>query len=70
MNKTSRTTMAFVLAGAILASALMQQFTPNDSWLAFIGWVVFFVAIQSPFLFIQSTRDGCMAWLARLRKED
>jgi hypothetical protein len=70
MNKTSRTliTVAIVLAGAIFASALMLKFTPNDSWLAFIGWVVFFVAIKSPFLFIQSSQVGCTAWLARFRK--
>jgi hypothetical protein len=70
LNKTSRTliTVAIVLAGAMLASALMLKFTPNDSWLAFIGWIIFFVAIQSPFLFIRSARDGCTAWLARFRK--
>jgi len=70
MNKTSRTliTVAIVSAGAVLASALMLKFTPNDSWLVFIGWAVFFVAIQAPFLFIQSTQDGCTAWLTRLRR--
>ncbi|MFN0139755.1 MAG: hypothetical protein ACKVQW_06675 [Pyrinomonadaceae bacterium] len=70
MNKTSRTiiTLAVVLAGSMLASALMLKFTPNDSWLAFAGWMILFVAIQSPFLFIQSAQDGCTAWLARFRK--
>ena len=70
MNKTSRTiiTLAVVLAGAMLASALMLKFTPNDSWLAFIGWIVFFVAIQVPFLFVRSAQDGCMAWLNRFQR--
>ena len=70
MNKTSRTiiTVAIVLTGAVLASALMLKFTPNDSWLAFAGWIIFFVAIQSPFLLIQSAQDGCTAWLTRFRK--
>lgn len=70
MDKISRTliTAAIVLAGAMLASALMLQFTPNDSWLAFIGWMIFFVALQFPFLFIQSFQDSCTAWLARFRK--
>lgn len=70
MNNLTRTliTVAIVLAGAALASALILKFTPNESWLAFIGWIIFFVAIQVPFLFIQSSQDGCMAWLARFRK--
>jgi hypothetical protein len=70
LNKTSRTliTVVIVLAGAMLASALMLKFTPDGSWPAFIGWIIFFVAIQSPFLFIQSAQASCTAWLARFRK--
>lgn len=70
MNKTGRTlfTLAIVLAGAVLASAIMLKFTPNDSWLAFIGWVIFFVAIQTPFLFTRSSQANCMAWLTRFLK--
>jgi len=70
MNKTSQTliTIAIVLAGAMLASAVMVKFTPNASWLAFIGWTIFFVALQAPFLFIQSAQNSCMAWLVRFRK--
>jgi len=59
--------IASVLAGAMLASTLMLQFTSNDSWLAFVGWVIFFVSIQAPFLLMQSSREyGCTAWLGRL----
>jgi len=61
-------TIAIVLAGALLASAVMLKFTPNASWLAFIGWTIFFVALQAPFLFIQSAQNTCMAWLVRFRK--
>jgi hypothetical protein len=70
VNKTGRTliTGAIVLAGALLASAVMVRFTPNASWLAFTGWTIFFVALQGPFLFIQSAQSTCMAWLVRFRK--
>lgn len=70
MNKTSRTpiTVAVILAGAMAASAVMVKFTPDASWLAFIGWTVFFVAIQAPFLFLESVQNSCMAWLVRFRK--
>ncbi len=60
---------ALALTGAVLASALMLKFTANGSWLAFIGWVIFFVAIQSPmFIGAPSSQGSCAAWLARLRK--
>jgi hypothetical protein len=70
MNKTGRTliTIVIVLTGALLASAVMLKFTPNASWMAFIGWTFFFVALQAPFVFIQSAQNTCMAWLARFRK--
>ena len=60
--------LAIVLAGALLASAVMVKFTPDASWLAFVGWTIFFVALQAPFLFIQSAQNSCMAWLVRFRK--
>jgi hypothetical protein len=70
MNKTSRTLIiiAIVSAGALLASAVMVKFTPNASWLAFVGWTIFFVALQAPFLFLESAQNTCMAWLVRFRK--
>ena len=70
MNKTGRTaiTLACVFAGALLASAVMVRFTPNASWLAFAGWGIFFVALQAPFLFIESAQRTCTAWLVRFRK--
>ncbi|MDQ3750802.1 MAG: hypothetical protein M3367_17555 [Acidobacteriota bacterium] len=70
MNKTSRTliTVAIVLTGALLASVVMVKFTPDASWLAFVGWTVFFVSLQAPFLFLESAQNTCMAWLVRFRK--
>lgn len=71
MNKTSRTliTLAIVLAGALFASALMLKLSPNSSWLAFVGWSVFFAALQLPWLWVTpSAQSSCTAWLARFRK--
>lgn len=71
MNKTGRTlvTFALTLAGALLASALMLKFSSNSSWLAFVGWAIFFVALQLPWLWVTpSAQSGCTAWLARFRK--
>lgn len=71
MNKTGRLLMSFtiVLASALLASALMLKFSPQSSWLAFAGWVVFFLSLQLPWLWIKpSAQTRCTAWLTRLRK--
>jgi hypothetical protein len=71
MNKAGRTliTFAIVLAGALFASALMLQLSPNSSWLAYLGWAIFFVALQLPWLFVTpSAQSSCTAWLARFRR--
>jgi hypothetical protein len=71
MNKSDRTliSIAIVLAGALFASALMLKLSPNSSWLAFVGWAIFFVALQLPWLLVTpSARSGCTAWLTRFRK--
>jgi hypothetical protein len=71
MNKTSRTliTLAIILAGALMASALMLKLSPNSSWLAFVGWAIFFAALQLPWLLVTpSAQSSCTAWLARFRK--
>ncbi len=63
-------TVALASAAALLASALMLKFTPNDSWAAFVGWTIFFLAIQSPmFLAAQTSRGSCTAWLTRHRNK-
>ena len=71
MYKTSRMLITFgiVLAGALLASALMVKLSPNSSWLAFVGWAIFFAALQLPWLLVTpSAQSSCTAWLARFRK--
>jgi hypothetical protein len=71
MNKTTRSLITFVivLAGALLASAIMLKLSPNSSWLAFVGWAIFFVALQLPWLLVTpSAQSSCTAWLARFRK--
>ena len=72
MNKTSRTviTVAIVLAGALLASALMLKLSPNSSWLAFVGWAIFFAALQLPWLLVTpSAQSSCTAWWLVSEKE-
>ncbi len=71
MNKTSRAliTLAIILAGALFASAVMLRVSPNSSWLAVIGWAIFFAVLQLPWLlFTPSAQSSCTAWLARFRK--
>jgi hypothetical protein len=71
MNKRTRMllSLAIVLAGALFASALMLKFSPNSSWLAFVGWLIFFSGLQLPWLVLTpSTQNRCTAWLARFRK--
>ena len=71
MNKAGRMLITFtiVLAGALFASALMLKLSPNSSWLALVGWAIFFVALQLPWLWVpRSAQNSCTAWLARFRK--
>jgi len=71
MNKTSRKiiTFAIVLASALFASALMLKLSPNSSWLAYVGWAMFFAALQLPWLLVTpSVQSSCTAWLARFLK--
>ncbi len=64
-------TIAFIIAAALLASAVMLRFTPNDSWLAFSGWVIFYLAIQMPlFLYTAKSQESCTAWLSRLSRKE
>jgi len=76
MNKTNRTlvTLVFVAAASLLASALMQKFSPNNSWLAFVGWAIFFASIQVPILMAtqssQTVQGSCTAWLTRFQNKE
>jgi uncharacterized membrane protein len=70
MNKTTR---MLILAGIILASSafaslLIQIFTTKKSWLAFVGWMIFFASSQAPALLVsRSSERACSGWLNRLR---
>ena len=73
MSKTFKRiiSVVFILAATLLASALMITFTLNDSWLAFVGWTIFFLAIQSPiFLLSQNWQVNCTTWLTRLWRQN
>jgi hypothetical protein len=49
----------------------MLKVTPNDSWLAFAGWVIFYLSIQVPFfLYTQKTQENCTTWLSRLMRKE
>ncbi len=61
---------SIISAGALLAAAIMQKFTPNQSWAAFAGWVIFFIAIQMPWLLVpQNKYDSCTNWFNRFKKK-
>ncbi len=63
--------ITLALAAALVASAVMLQVTPNSSWMAFTGWVIFFLSIQAPlFLYNQKSQESCTAWISRLIKKE
>jgi hypothetical protein len=71
MNRTGRmfVNAALILAGSVLAALLVKKLTPNVSWAAFVGWVIFFFAVQSPFLLAsEESQRSCTAWLSRRRR--
>jgi len=73
MKKTSPNIIiiALTLAASLVAAALMLQVTANSSWLAFIGWVIFYLSIQVPlFLYTQKSQESCTAWVSRLMKRE
>ena len=73
MNKTSRNIIIISLAlvAAMIASAVMLKFTSNGSWLAFIGWAIFYFSLQVPYLlYTQKSQESCTAWFSRLIKKD
>lgn len=59
-------TFAIVVLGALLASAIMVQLSSGSSVLAFIGWTIFFVSLQLPWIWI-SNSSNCMSWISRVR---
>lgn len=71
MNKTSKILyIALILAGVLIASSIMMAVTPQQSILAFIGWVFFFAAITFPtFILAGNTNADCTARLQRIFKK-
>jgi hypothetical protein len=58
--------LAFVLASAALASALTIVLASEFGWTKFIAWMIFFVAIQYPFLTSSKySYADCVSWLRK-----
>lgn len=71
MNKRGRfVSIAYVIAGALLASVLMTLFVEKTTVLAFIGWTIFFVSIQASVLMTSNSDLSCTSWLKRLGRKD
>jgi len=60
--------VALHLVAALVATGILLAFS-EQSWLASAGWMLFFLALQSPFfLGSQASQQNCTAWLSRLRR--
>lgn len=71
MTRTIRRLLTFtiVLASAIFASVILRKLSPDSSWLALVGWAIFFAALQLPWIVASpSSQNSCSAWLGRFRK--
>jgi hypothetical protein len=70
MNKFGHpvVTLAILLIGALLAAVIMLQLSSGSSLVAFIGWTVFFVTLQLPWLFVRRA-GNCVSWLSRNRSK-
>lgn len=63
MQKIALTVLALTSAAA--ASGIMIWATPKQSVLAFVGWMIFFLAIQSPVFLSLTANKNCADWLIR-----
>ena len=68
MNKQTQklTLTVLALTSAATASGIMIWLSPKQSILAFVGWIIFFLAIQSPIFLSQSASNNCADWLTRV----
>lgn len=69
MKRAKIERMLVAIAGAILSAVILVFLTPNSSFVAFLGWVVFFIAIQAPFF--MSTRANpydCRKWFSKRKQ--
>ena len=54
------------LGSSLLAAAIIKIFTPGQSWTAFAAWVIFFIAMQSPWIFLMKKGNyNCLNWFRR-----
>jgi hypothetical protein len=58
MKRTNILRYAFLLVIALAAAALTMYFTEADSYLAYLGWFVFYIAINTP-LFMGKSPSQC-----------
>lgn len=61
--------ISVVLVGAILASGIYLLLSGDRGWVKFAAWVIFFVAIQSPFFLTKNADQSCSI-LARLKRKN
>ncbi len=62
-------TMVIGLIVSLLAAGLTTLVLEANSWLAYIGWLIFFASLQAPFILSAAKTgktDPCTSWLLRL----
>lgn len=66
MKKSKLFQLILGLGSSILAALILKIFTPGQSWTAFAGWVIFFIAIQSPWIFFTNSKNyNCLNWFKK-----
>ena len=67
MKKAHFINLLIMIITGLVSSAVIKVLTPGASWLAFFGWTVFFVAVQTPFIFTRTSYTDCLSWFTRSR---
>jgi hypothetical protein len=58
------TNTVILLATAIEAAAIGMRLSSDGSWWAYVGWIIFFAALQSPYWFGgHAAYKDCLRWL-------
>ena len=66
MSRTARILMT--VPGAMIAAGTIVLLSPAETFWAFGGWTLFFVALWAPFLLgSRESWTSCSAFLSRLR---
>jgi hypothetical protein len=61
----------FVVVSAVLGAVLVKILLPETSWLAMLGWAIFFISLES--VFLHSRHDElahCTRWLHSMFRAD